>query len=548
MKPRTRNILIISAVVVVVLGVAGYFFGLPLLRRANRPTAATGIASTGEVTSLTLVNSIETTGAIEALQTASLNWETTGTVGTVNVKAGDTVKKGDTLMSIDPTTASESLVQAQIDLVSAKKALDELMNPPALTVANAKQDVTTAEATLKTAQQNLKYALNPVGQSLYDSVADAQLALQTAQANQTLANVSTTASSVKTTLDDMNLAYSQLQRAQTAMDDCIAISCGERTQRENSLNNAQKNYQTASDAYQAAKLQQDTNAANESATVKDAQDSYNDAVANLNAALAGPDADLVAQKQAAVDVAQADLDDKKDTLDKLVNGADPNDIAAAEAAVLKQQQIVDSLSLKAPFDGVILAVNFQPNDEANTSDVAVEIADRSQLYADVSVDESDISQVKVGNAATVTFDSLPELTLDGLVTKVASYGETVNGLVKYTVRVTVDKVDPNVLIGMTTNVTIVTSTQEGALAVPIAAVQTDSDSKEYVNRIKSDGTVEKVSVTSGVVQENSTVIVTGNLTAGDRVQLATTTTTTTTNNNSNRGPGGGGFGGPIGGG
>lgn len=548
MKPRTRNLLIISSVVVVALGAAGYFWGLPLLRRANRPTTA-GTATTGQVTSMTLVNSIETTGSIAAIQSSSLTWDTTGTVGTVNVKAGDTVKKGDILMSIDPTTASQTIVQAQIDLVSAKKALDELLNPPALTVANAKEAVTTAQATLKTAQQNLKYALNPVGQSLYDSVASAQLALQTAQANQTLANVSTTASSVKTTLDDMNLAYSQLQRAQTAMDDCIAISCGERTQRENSLNNAQKNYQTASDAYQAAKLQQDTNAANESATVADAQTTYNDAVANLNAALAGPDADLVAQKQAAVDVATADLADKQDTLDKLVNGADPNDIAAAEAAVLKQQQIVDSLSLKAPFDGEVLAVNFQPNDEANTTDTAIVIADKSQLYVDVSVDESDISQVKAGNAATLTFDSLPELSLEGIVAKVAPYGETVNGLVKYTVRVTADQVDPNVLIGMTTNVTIVTSTQEGALLVPIAAVQTDADSKEYVNVIKTDGTVEKVSVTSGVVQENNTVIVTGNLQPGDRVQLATTTTTTTTtnNNNTNRGPGGG-VGGPFGGG
>jgi len=545
MKTRSKIIIaIISTVAIVGLGVGGYF---AFFRRTTRANAAGAAGGTGTVTTMTLVNAIDTTGSVAAIQSSSLAWQTTGTVGTVNVKVGDTVKKGDILMSLDPTTASQTIVQAQIDLVAAKKALNGLLNPPALDIANAKEAVTTAEATLKTAQQNLTYAENPVGQSLYDSVASAQLALNTAKANQTLNNVSTEASAVSTTLDDVNLAYSQLQRAQTAMDDCIAISCGERTQRETSLNNAQKSYQKASDAYQAAKLQHETTAANQGSSVETAQKAYDQAVANLNAALAGPNAALVAQKQAAVDVAQADLADKQDALNKLINQADPDEVAAAQAKVLQQQQIIDTLSIKAPFNGQILALNFQPNDTANTTDTAVQMADLSEMYVDVSVDESDISKVKVGNAATVTFDSLPELELEGLVSKVAAYGETVQGLVKYTVRVTMDKVSPSVLIGMTTNVNIVTSTQEGALVVPIASVQTDATSGEYVNRQKADGTYEKVKVVSGSVEDNNTVIVTGDLKAGDKVQLAASTTSTgsTTTTNRTGGPGGAG---PFGGG
>jgi HlyD family secretion protein len=545
MKTRSKIIIaVISVVVIIGLGVGGYF---AFFRRSTRANAAGVGGGTGTVTTMTLVNAIDTTGSVAAIQSSALAWQTTGTVGTVNVKVGDMVKKGDILMSLDPTTASQTVVQAQIDLVAAKKALNALLSPATLDIANAKEAVTTAEATLKTAQQNLKYAENPVGQSLYDSIDSTLLALNTAKANQTLNNVSTEASEVKTTQDDMNVAYSQLQRAQVAMDDCIAISCGERTQRENSLNNAQKSYQKASDAYQAAKLQHETTAATQGSTVESAQKDYDQAVANLNAALAGPDAALVAQKQAAVDVAQADLADKQDALSKLVNQADPDEVAAAQAKVLQQQQIIDALSIKAPFDGQILALNFQPNDTANTTDTAVQMADLSEMYVDVSVDESDISKVKVGNAATVTFDSLPELELQGLVSKVAAYGETVQGLVKYTVRVTMDKVNPSVLIGMTTNVNIVTSTQEGALVVPIASVQTDTTSGEYVNRLKTDGTYEKVKVVSGSVEDNNTVIVVGDLKSGDKVQLVISTTSTTSSTTTNR-TGGAGGGGPFGGG
>jgi multidrug efflux pump subunit AcrA (membrane-fusion protein) len=131
------------------------------------------------------------------------------------------------------------------------------------------------------------------------------------------------------------------------------------------------------------------------------------------------------------------------------------------------------------------------------------------------------------------------LELQGTVSKVAAFGETVQGLVKYTVRVTMTDVQPSVLIGMSTNVNIVTSTQEGALVVPIAAVQTDTTSGEYVNRVKADGTSEKVKVVSGSVEDNNTVIVTGDLKAGDKLLLGTTTATTTSSGNNRNGGAGG---------
>lgn len=543
---KTRNIILIALGSVAVLAVVGFVVVPRLLIarpagaiRQGNVTQAGGV--TAQVTTLTLVTSIDSSGSVEAIQSESLYWETTGTIASVSVKAGDMVKRGDVLMTIDPVTASQSVIQAQTDLISAQEALEALLHPSAIDIANAQKVVADAETTLKDAQQDLKYAQSPVGQSLYDTVEDAKLALDTAQANVDLARVGTEAETLTTAENNKNQAYSVLQRAQVIVDECLKQSCAERDRYERQLTSAQNNYQAAVYAFDEAKIRYDLAAATQDNSLGDAQQSYEQAVANLNAALAGPDALTVQTAQATAAVAEATLADAQDALDKLLNGADPNEVAAAQAKVLIAQATVDSLALKAPFDGEVLAVYFRPGDSATQTEVAVILANRAQLYVDVSVDESDISQVNLGDPATLSLDALPNLSFTGKVSQVVPLGETVQGLVKYTVRVDFDQTDPKVLLGMTTNASIVADTVEGALAVPIDAVQQD-DAGEYVNRLKAGGAVEKVKVVSGSIQDNDLVVITGDLQPGDVVQMAFSASSNgATSSSDTRGPGGAGL-------
>jgi HlyD family secretion protein len=148
--------------------------------------------------------------------------------------------------------------------------------------------------------------------------------------------------------------------------------------------------------------------------------------------------------------------------------------------------------------------------------VGVALANRSLLRVDAQVDETDIGQIKVGNPVTLTLDALPDVTLTGKVTWINGGGATVQGLVKYTVRIDINGNDPRVLIGMTANVAIITNMQVGVLAVPLDAVQLDQ-AGEYVNRVK-DGVVERVKVTSGQI-DGDLVVVVGTLKVGDLVQI-----------------------------
>ena len=86
----------------------------------------------------------------------------------------------------------------------------------------------------------------------------------------------------------------------------------------------------------------------------------------------------------------------------------------------------------------------------STGDLSVNIADMDHLYVETQVDESDIANVKLGNQAEVTLDAVSGVTLTGKVTAINPVGENVSGLVKYTVRVDLDKVDGDTFLPLTT--------------------------------------------------------------------------------------------------
>ena len=138
--------------VVLALAVGGYFGWQAY---TTQQTAAAAIARTGEVTQVTAVSTVDSSGTVSPIQSSTLGWKITGTIAQVNVKVGDKVKTSDVLMILDPLTIPQTVIQAQSDLISAKKTLDDLIKPPALTVANARKAVADAEDTLKKANDAL---------------------------------------------------------------------------------------------------------------------------------------------------------------------------------------------------------------------------------------------------------------------------------------------------------------------------------------------------------------------------------------------------------
>ncbi len=557
---------------------------------SNTSTAA----SLGTVKAITAVTSVTASGSTEALQTIDVSWKTTGLVGTVNVKAGDKVKAGDVLMAIDPASAGTAQIEAQATLSSAVKALDELLNPTALEVANAqkavsdaqtnldnlltptdtavaaaKQAVADAQSTLQTAQKTLASSKSTNLAYYQDQVNQAQDALTNAQQNATVTDIGSLPVQLRQAQSDLERATNVYNNAKDAFAKCPACTTVWAYDRMTDWATAQNLYNDAVNKVNQIQIQIDQAQRSNTQSVVSAQSDLTTAQSNLKAAAAGPSTVTVSVNEAAVLVAQAalkdaqtnlndvqnptattiavakaTLSDAQDTLAKLTN-PDPTDVVNAQAKVAAAQDAVDAYTLKAPVDGEVLAVNFQPGDMASTSGAAVTLGNRDHIRVEVAVDESDVGKIKVGNPVTITMDALTDVALPATVTWVNPTGTTTSGLVKYTVQVDSTKTDPQVLLGMSATAQIVTSTKVGQLAVPLAAVLYDTQG-EYVYRLKTDGTFERVTVKSGDVQ-NGLVFVEGTLAAGDQVSLTATSSTTTASSSSNNAGGAGGLGGLTGG-
>jgi len=102
----------------------------------------------------------------------------------------------------------------------------------------------------------------------------------------------------------------------------------------------------------------------------------------------------------------------------------------------------------------------------------VTLADLSGLEVLASVDETDISQVKVGQEAQITFDAISGRTFRGKVLEVPLEGTLSSSVVSYQVRLSLEGAEGvDLRSGMTANVKIVTGQRQNVLLVPLLAIQ-----------------------------------------------------------------------------
>jgi HlyD family secretion protein len=441
-------------------------------------TDSTTTGGSGTVTSVTVTDSIETSGSLDADQLAKLTWKTSGIVDEVHVQVGQKVRAGEVLATLKADSVPASIASAQAELVTARRNLEDVKSS---NLATAQAQVALAEA-----QEAYDTAKNKVDGLKYE----------------------------RATPEMIKYAESQLTMAQKAMD------------------KAQSDFNNVSE-----KPSNDPAYASAYTRLYEAQKAYRSALANLNWYKGQPTDNDVAAIQADFALAKAQLEDAQREWERLKDGPDPSDVAAAQAKVDAAQATVNSMAIIAPFDGEILAVLTSPDNLVEAGEAAVVIVNPDTLKVEALVDESDISRVSVGNSATITMDTLPGTTLTGHVSMIDPIGSSVSGLVKYTVLVTLDPTDISPLFGATTNVTLLTSEPRLMLAVPLGAVATDT-SGEYVLRVTANGGVQRVDVVSDSIQ-GDLVAVTGDLKEGDQVQLITDISTSSSQSDFGGGPGGG---------
>ncbi len=231
------------------------------------------------------------------------------------------------------------------------------------------------------------------------------------------------------------------------------------------------------------------------------------------------DKETIADADEKLALAEAQLNDARRNYERVKDGADPADIAAAQARVAAAQSTLDMARIAAPFNGMVTQASSAVGDQVSTGTVAFRVDDLSHLMVDVQVSEVDINSVVIDQDATLTFDAVLGRTepYHGKVVKVSQAGDTVSGVVSFTVTVELTDPDDYVKPGMTAAVNIVVEEVNDVILIPNRAVRLVNN--ERVVYLLVDGMPKDVQVKLGSTDGINSALAEGEIKEGDPIIL-----------------------------
>ena len=172
-------------------------------------------------------------------------------------------------------------------------------------------------------------------------------------------------------------------------------------------------------------------------------------------------------------------------------------------------------SVTAPFSGIVTQTNTD-TDSTAVQTIAVLAADE-EVCVSISVDETDILSLELGQTAQVTIKSVSEDSFTGTVTEISKVGTSSSGVTQYSAVVTLEK-QPKMLSGMTASVDIQIQGVDDVVLIPVDALHQTRDMSyvftSYDEELKEYGGM--VEVVTGASNSSYVEIVSG-LNPGDTV-------------------------------
>ena len=228
----------------------------------------------------------------------------------------------------------------------------------------------------------------------------------------------------------------------------------------------------------------------------------------------------------------------------------------AEARYIQDEDALSKLRLIAPQDGTITFIDGEIGDLAQggmfNPSVLLKLSDLSKMEVYVNVNENDIADISINDAAIIEVDAYQDEKFKGVVKEVAYAATTSSGgsqqqVTNFEVKIQMLEVVDGMRPGMSATVEIITEERSQVLAIPIQSLTTprkpknsdkktsfsvnvDADQKEWGNRSKSmsgktgrtvvfvinDGVAEQRFVETGIVGERDYEVTSG-LEEGEKV-------------------------------
>lgn len=528
---------ILSVITVIILGYIVHFV-------FSSGTQAEVRYVTSITTKQTIVSSISASGQVVASNQIDLKAKSSGDVTRIYVKSGSTVKKGQTLFSLDTTDAEKAVRDAKTSLETAELDLQKFKQDPKDTdVLAANNAITDAENSKVDADKSVQNAYNNLLNSTFEAVPTsnnvADYNAPVISGNYILGKEGTISIRVYYSTSSPNFLASGLVSASGISSSItpqpigdsglyIKFPSGNNLVTEWSINIPNKkasNYVSNYNAYQSSLDNKESTIRNADLTIAQQKQKIND--------LYHPDAIDLRTKELAVQ-------QKQD-------------------ALIDAQTALSDRYIRAPFDGMIASIAAKVGDTAPS--VLGSIITKQKI-ASISLNEVDIAKINLGQKVMLSFDAIEGLSIAGVVAEIDSLGTVTQGVVTYNVKISFDTDDDRVKSGMSVSASIITAVKQDVLSVPVSAVKTKNGSSYVevfdtalvapvagVQGSPSIALPSKLDVEVGLSNDTNIEIVSG-LKEGDivvsrtitAVAKATTATTTPSllGGGANRGAGGGG--------
>lgn len=349
---------------------------------------------------------VSATGIVKPEKWATLSFATGGQVTELLAQRGDLIKQGDVIARLgNVEQARAALSTAQLELINARQALDNLYENAELFSAQAQLALANARDMLDDADYN--WRVQQEGYRASDETIDE------AEANLVLA---------ENEVDRAKAAYDRLSgRSEDDPARALALS-----------------------NLSAARQHRDA--------IIRRLNWYKGFPTDIEQAIL--DAEL-AEAEAQVSTAEREYEKVKDGPDPEALELAEARLANAEAAVQAADKALADVELQATFAGTVSEVYIREGEFVGPGQPIIVLANLENLIVETTdLNEIDVAQIAIGDTATVTFDALPDVALQGTVSYIAPKASEGTG-VNYPVEIRLDETLPeSVRWGMTAFVDI----------------------------------------------------------------------------------------------
>jgi HlyD family secretion protein len=260
-------------------------------------------------------------------------------------------------------------------------------------------------------------------------------------------------------------------------------------------------------------------------SVKSSSINYNDAKTNydriqkLYSAGAATKQELDSAKTK-LDSASSSLSSAQQNLNLIKEKIGPESIEVAEAQLKQAQAALESIKVqiednivKSPVSGTVSAVNIDVGEMSSSTQPCITIVKSDSIIAKISVPDTMLSKIKVGQSLKVVVPSLSDKNFTGTISVISPDVDSTTQ--QYTVKIKLDNSNGDLKPGMFAKISLPDESKKDVIAVPNQAIRIENG-VSYLYIVKNNK-VQKISVDTGISNGTLTEVISSKIKVGDNI-------------------------------